>query len=256
VCRSPCQFESAAEQEQNVTARMTGYYDTVANSVIPTWEEERDTYYLDLDMRPVPEELRQRTCYMQIRSFPEGLTVLLDGESVGNAAPLRSTIRVDATHRVEMVPPSPQEEYIPWARTFYPSPGNYYVTAIVRRIPHDPAQYSIVVDLPEGMYGTYIYIGNNQLGTDEVAAHELEEGDHHLILSYTPPWGRGNHRTDFDIALPAGMHVREHYAWTGLAFELVDREVGPLLSAEEAAELEADRVQRFERRDRLRQQQD
>ncbi|MCA9565064.1 MAG: PEGA domain-containing protein, partial [Myxococcales bacterium] len=118
-CVSPCEFETDAEEELHVTARKLNYMDTVSWTIVPFWDDERDTRYLTLT-------LRERGDYPQVyarfslESSPTQAAVRVNGETLG-ATPVGLDRFIDEVHRVEISDPLRR----PWVRTFYPSVGRF-----------------------------------------------------------------------------------------------------------------------------------
>jgi serine/threonine-protein kinase len=217
-CRSPCEFTVASNQEQHITAQLAGHLDTIAQTTAPDWQLDNDTKHLNLNLREAPDYDRMYT-YLVIDSVPDGARVRINNEVVGRT-PLNVPRRIDDFYRIELE----MDGHEPWARSYFPAPGKIVIDARLTRIAIGPALYTITIENPDGP-GTLIFIGPNELGTDSLVSHVVESGTHELTLSYTSPpeANQPRRRARFNVTIPAGQSVTERYAWTGSAFELVER---------------------------------
>ncbi|MBN1946187.1 MAG: serine/threonine protein kinase [Bradymonadales bacterium] len=224
VCQqTPCEFDVPAGEEQHITAQLPDHLDTVAYVQAPPWEHHIDTKYLQLELTPVPQGSRLYT-YLELTSAPRGARVYLNGERIGRT-PLNIAKPIDSLLAVEMQ----ADEYQPWKRIFYPSPGHIRLGPVLEPLPRPQAQLSLVVDAPD-MPGTRIYLGPNEIGSDAVESVTVPAGTYALTLSYTPPPTEPTserRRSRMDVELPAGTHISLHYRWSGTSFELVNRSESP-----------------------------
>jgi serine/threonine protein kinase len=212
-CIAPCTLEVPANQEQHLTARMFDHLDTVSFTTADEWIDETDTRFVNLTLRPTPEN-PQIYALFAIAAYPPLTRVTLNGESM-NPSPCEFSRSIDTTYRLELSAP----DYQPWARTYYPAAGRFELNPILRRIERGTGRYSAVVEAPE-MVGTKIFIrterrGGEEIGTDLVEGHELEEGEYTLIVSYTPPRDSGldRRRTDFPLTIVPDRLISERFIW-------------------------------------------
>ncbi len=223
-CTAPCRLDVPADQEQHITARRHGHLDTVSQTTAMPFVEERDTRFLQLELRPNPDRHRIYT-FFNLDSYPEYSVIRLNGEEVA-VTPAAFQRELTELYRVELT----HDDFVPWSRSFYPSVGRFELRPILERVNREPAMLSVSVDSIETP-GTRIYVGRpggaatREVGQDAVQDLVLDSGEYQLTLSYTPPRdsGESRRRTRLDIELPGGTHVVERYAWNGVDFALVER---------------------------------
>jgi serine/threonine protein kinase len=225
---SPLELFVSSNRPHHITARATGYLDTVAYFNVREYQTPQDQKVFHLILRAESETPRIYT-YLNIDCYPPGALVSVNGQPVGHS-PVGFSREIDQTYQLEIN----QDGYEPWRETIYPKAGRFEIQPRLFRYATGPSQLTIRVS-GEDTPGTRIYLGRpgsgaNELGSDLVRSLEIDSGIYELTLSYRPTTEEGvaRRRSKMPITIPAETDLMLEYTWTGHEFELQEREEEPL----------------------------